>query len=327
VRKRASVPVAVAVLALALGPPASAQLQPGSPRIGFLGLGRSGPSLVGEAFRQGLRDLGYIEGRTIAIESRLAEGAADRLPGLARELIALRVSVIVAAGGPAIRAARDATATIPIVMVNATDPVGSGFVASLARPGGNVTGVSNISAELGGKRLQLLQALVPRLARVAVLRDPGSAEQVVAIRGLEGAARSLGLELLVLDVHGPEEIPGALQTALRQRAGALVAMGDGFTFTNRGRIIDAVTRLGLPAIYPSREFVDAGGLVSYGVNLPDQFRRCASYVARILRGARPGDLPVERPTTFELIVNRRAELSLGLTVPDAVLLQADQIIE
>ncbi|MBI4246707.1 MAG: ABC transporter substrate-binding protein [Candidatus Rokubacteria bacterium] len=332
-RRRRLVRPALALLALAAAVAATpaadvaAQSPKRIPRIGFFGLGRSGPSLVGQAFRQGLADLGYVDGKTIVIEWRLAEADEGRLEPMARELVAQKVDVIVAAGTSSILAAKRATTTIPIVMANPGDPVATGIVASLARPGGNVTGVTNLSPEVAGKRLELLKEAIPRLTSVAVVRNPGNAEQMLEFQALQRASQALGVRLHVVEVRTSGDFRRVLAGSLRGRAEALVALGDSFTFAHRGELIEAAEKSDLPAIYGSREFVDAGGLMSYGPNLPDLFRRSAAYVDKILKGAKPADLPVEQPLRFELVVNRRAELLLGLTLPRAFLLRADHVIE
>jgi len=313
-------------LVFALASAAAAQT-PRIPRIGYLGLGKPGVSLVGDAFRQGLHDLGYVDGRSIVVETRLADGDEPRLNAFARELVALNVDVIVAAGSPAIGAARAATRRIPIVMAVSGDPVAAGFVASYGRPGANVTGLSSISPELGGKRLEALKEIIPGLARVAVLSDPESPERTAEIRSLELAAGAIRLQLDLVEVRRPADLEAAFGQIRRGQAGALVALGDAFTFVHRARIIELATQARLPAIFPSREFVEAGGLISYGPSLPDLFRRAATYVDRILRGASPAELPIEQPSRFELVVNRRTELLLGLNIPPAFLLRADHVFE
>lgn len=321
---------ALAVIAAVTATPApdvAAQSAKRIPRIGFFGLGRSGPSLVGQAFRQGLADLGYVEGKTIVIEWRLAEADESRLAPLARELVAQKVDVIVAAGTSSILAAKQATTTIPIVMANPGDPVATGIVRSLARPGGNVTGVTNLSPEMAGKRLELLKEAIPRLTSAVVFRNPDKAEQTLEFQELQRASQVLGVRLHVVDVRAAGDFRRVEAGSLRGRAEALVGLGDSFTFAHRGELIEAAEKSDLPAIYGSREFVDAGGLMSYGPNLPDLFRRSASYVDKILKGTKPGDLPIEQPSRFELVVNRRAELLLGLSLPRAFLLRADDIIE
>jgi len=313
-------------LVLALASEAGAQTHR-VPRIGYLGLGKPGASLVGEAFRRGLHDLGYVEGRSIVVETRLADGDEARLRAFARELVTLKVDVIVAAGSPAIQAAREATSRIPIVMAVSGDPVAAGFVASYGRPGANVTGLSSISPELGGKRLELLKQIVPGLARVALLSNPESPERTAEIRSLELAARTMRLQLQIVEVRRPADLEAGFAQIRGGQDGALVALGDAFTFVNRARIIDLATQARLPAMFPSREFVEAGGLIAYGPSLPDLFRRSATYVDRILRGASPAELPIEQPSTFELVVNRRTELLLGLDIPTAVLARADHVFE
>lgn len=320
----------LAVIAAVTATPAvdvAAQSAKRVPRIAFFGLGRSGPSLVGQAFRQGLADLGYVEGKTIVIEWRLAEADESRLGPLARELVAQKVDVIVAAGTSSILAAKQATTTIPIVMANPGDPVATGIVASLARPGGNVTGVSNLSPEMAGKRLELLKEAIPRLTTAVVFRNPDKAEQTLEFQELQRASQALGVRLHVVETRTSGDFRRALAGSLRGRAEALVGLGDSFTFAHRGELIEAAEKSDLPAIYGSREFVDAGGLMSYGPNLPDLFRRSASYVDKILKGTKPGDLPIEQPSRFELVVNRRAELLLGLSLPRGFLLRADHVIE
>jgi len=325
VRARGAI-VLLQFLFLALVPAADAPAAR-VPRIGYLGLGKPGVSLVGDAFRRGLQDLGYVEGRSIVVETRLADGDEARLRAFARELVTLEVDVIVAAGSPAIQAARAATRRIPIVMAVSGDPVAAGFVASYGRPGANVTGLSSISPELGGKRLELLKQIVPGLARVALLSNPESPERAAEIRSLELAAKTMRLQLQIVEVRRPVDLETGFAQIRRGQDGALVALGDAFTFANRARIIDLATQARLPAMFPSREFVEAGGLISYGPSLPDLFRRSATYVDRILQGASPAELPIEQPSKFELVVNRRTELLLGLDIPPSVLARADYVLE
>lgn len=313
-------------LLLALAPVAGAQAAR-VPRVGYLGLGKPGVSLVGDAFRHGLRELGYVEGRSIIVETRLADGDEARLRAFARELVDLKVDVIVAAGSPAIQAARAATRRIPIVMAVSGDPVAAGFVASYGRPGANVTGLSSISPELIGKRLELLKEIVPGLARVALLSNPESPERTAEIRSLEAAAKALRVQLHVVEVRRPADLEPGFAQIRRAQDDALVGLGDAFTFANRARIIDLATQARIAAIFPSREFVEAGGLISYGPSLPDLFRRSATYVDRILRGASPAGLPIEQPSKFELVINRRTELLLGLDIPLALLHRADHVLE
>ena len=279
------------------------------------------------AFRQRLRELGYVDGQNIAFEVRSAEGRAERLPDLAADLVRLKVDVIVAGGTPAPLAAKRATTAIPIVMASAGDPVGSGLVASLARPGGNVTGLSLLVPELGGKRLQLLKEVVPGVSRVAVLWNAANPYPVLVWRQTEAAARALGVHLQSLDVRGPDDLEGAFAAATRGRAGALITVEDPLTFGQRKRIVDFAARARLPAMYGFREFVDAGGLMSYAASLADLSRRAATYVDKILKGAKPADLPVEQPTKFELVINLKTAKALGLTIPPSVLIRADQVIQ
>ena len=281
----------------------------------------------GKAFRQGLRDLGYVEGQNIAIEYRWAEGRFERLPDLAAELVRLKVDVIVSVVTQASLAAKNATRTIPIVMVAAGDPLGSGLVASLARPGGNVTGPSSMLAELAGKELELLKETVPNVSRVAVLWNPANAVwQAQMLRATEVAARALGLQLQLLEARGPDELEGAFAAMTRERASALLVQVDVIFALHARRIADLAAKRRLPAMYGSREHVEAGGLISYAPNVPDVFRRAATYVDKILKGAKPADLPVEQPTKFELVINLKTAKALGLTIPQAVLIRADEVI-
>ncbi len=308
--------------------PAEAQ-QPGSvPRIGTLAASPTAANAhLWEAFRQGLRERGYVEGQNILIEHRSAEGKWERLPELAAELVRLRVAAIVAAPTPAIHAARQATQTIPVVMVAVGDPVGQGFVASLARPGGNITGLSNIAPDLVGKHLQLLKELVPKVSRVALLWNPDTSVGAPQVREAMVAARALGGQLQTLPVLGPDDFGGAFMAMARERAGALLVTADSMLFSNRTRLADLANRSRLPAVYAFREHGEAGGLMSYGTSLPDLFRRAATYVDKILKGAKPADLPVEQPTRFELVVNLKTAKVLGLTIPQSVLIRTDHVIE
>jgi putative ABC transport system substrate-binding protein len=297
-------------------------------RIGMLADATS-PHLR-EAFLQGLRDLGYVEGRNLVIEYRDAEGKPERLPALAAELVALKVDVIVAGNTPQTLAAKQATRTIPIVFSFALDPVTDGLVTSLARPGGNVTGLSFLAAELVGKRLELLTQAVPRVSRVAVLWQPGGqAERTEKDlqTAAEVAARALGVRLQFVEARGPADIDRAFSDMTRARAGALTVLGSAMLFNQRRRLVDLAAKNRLPAVYGLREYVDAGGLMAYGTNGADLFRRAATYVDRILKGTKPADLPVEQPTKFDLIINLKTAKALGLTIPQTVLLQANQVIE
>jgi ABC-type uncharacterized transport system substrate-binding protein len=279
------------------------------------------------AFRQGLRELGYVEGRDFVIEYRSADGRPESFPGLATELVRLKVDLIVTRGTPAALAAEKATESIPIVMATSADPAGFGIVSSLARPGGNVTGLSTIAVELAGKRLELLKEAVPRIARIALIANMSSPASGSQWRQIEVAARSLGLEPQLLDVRTPEAFARAFDTAIKQRADAVQVANDTLTQTNLRRIVDLSAKHRLPSIFASREFVDAGGLMAYGPNFTDLYRRAATYVDKILKGAKPGDLPIEQPTKFELVVNLKTAKALGLTIPQTILLQADQVIQ
>jgi len=278
------------------------------------------------ALQQGLGKLGYTEGQNIAVQSRWAEGRQEQLADFAAELVRLKVNVIVTSGTPASLAAKRATTTIPIVMVGVGDPVGSGLVASLARPGGNITGLTLLATKLGGKRLELLREVVPRLRRVAVFWNPANLSVALLLRETEVGARALGVQLLSLEVRGPEDFEAAFAAAIRGRADALIALEDPLTVVHRGRIIDFATKNRLPATCGLKEFAQAGGLMSYGASLPDLYRRAATYVDKILKGAKPADLPVEQPTKFELVINLKTAKALGLTIPQSILLRADQVI-
>jgi len=281
-----------------------------------------------EAFRQALRELGYVEGTTFVLEVRYGEGRAERLSALAQELVGLKVSVIVATSDVVIAALTRETQTIPIVMTISTDPVGTGFVKSLARPGTNVTGLSNISPELSAKRLELLREAVPGLSRVAVLWNPDIRGAVFDYKETVGAARLMGLELQSVEVSRAEDLDRAFSAITRQRAQALVLPGaNPVAFMNRGKIATFAQRSRLPSMYPTREYVPAGGLMSYGPSLPDLYRHASVYVDKILKGAKPGDLPIEQPTKFELVFNMKTAKALGLTIPQTLILQATEVIE
>jgi putative tryptophan/tyrosine transport system substrate-binding protein len=302
--------------------------QPTKIPLGFLSANSRAPmSARYEAFRQGLRELGYVEGKTIVIESRYAEGKLDSLPALAAELVRLKVNVIVTEGTTATRFAKEATSTIPIVMAQDPDPVGTGFVSSLARPGGNITGLSNLRPELSGKRLELMKEIVPKLARLVVIGTstvPGNAQ---SLKEMELAASALGVQLQYLDVLGPKEIETVFRAASKARADAVLVLGSPFLLSHRTQVVDLALKSQLPAIYYSTEFVEDGGLMSYGVNINDLFRRAATYVDKILKGRKPADLPVEQPTKFEFIINLKAAKQIGLTIPPNVLARADRIIK
>jgi putative ABC transport system substrate-binding protein len=317
-----------------LAAPLAAEAQehkPGKvPRVGLLtdeSVSLAWAALPVEAFSKGLRDLGWIEGQNVTFERRYAEGKYEVLPGLAAELVRLRVDVIVAFGTPATRAAKNATETIPIVFARVGDPVGSGLVRSLARPGGNLTGVSVLSVELGAKRLELLREALPGVTRVGVLWDPSFSPDAPELRQIEGAARSFGVRLQPVAVQRPEEFEGALLAMKRQRAGAVYVMGGLVFAEHRKRLADLAAKIRLPIMVWRRELVEAGGLLSYGPNFPDTYRRAAGYVDKVLKGAKPADLPVEQPTQLELVINLKTAKALGLTIPPTVLARADEVIE
>jgi putative ABC transport system substrate-binding protein len=332
VLKRGGLPaIAIILLSVIAAPLAAAGQQPARvPLVGFLVLYRSNdpevPPLF-DAFRRGLRERGYEEGHTISVAYRFAEERQDRLPVIAAELVGLKPDVIVVASTPATRALKQATATIPIVMTAGIDPVGAGLVGSLGRPGGNITGVSNISPQLSPKRLQLLKEVIPRLARVATLWNPGNPATALDWKETQGAARTLGIQLQSLEVRGPQDLDGVLRAAPKGRPQALNTLSDAIIFGQRQQVVDFVTRMRLPAMFHRSEFVSAGGLMSYGVYYPDQYRRAAAYVDKILKGATPADLPVEQPTRFELVINMKTATALGLTIPQSVLIRADQVIQ
>ena len=313
-----------------LAVPLAAQPHPSSkvPRVGvMLGGSSSDPFLA--AFRQGLRELGYTEGQGIAIEARHANGALDRVPKLVAELIGLKVDILLVGGTVAARSAMTQTKTVPIVFVQAGDPVGSGLVTSLARPGGNVTGLSNLVSELSGKQLELLKAAVPQVSRVAVLHNPvtRAAATPAALDGAREAARTLSVELHALEVRQPSDLATAFSALAAWRAGAVLALSDPVFGSELAELAKLAAKNRLPAMYSRREFAEAGGLLAYGPNFSDAYRRAAVYVDKILKGARPADLPVEQPTKFELVVNLRTAKALGLTIPPAVLARADEVVE
>jgi putative ABC transport system substrate-binding protein len=312
--------------------PLAAQGQPAGKvaRIGFLGFNRAAFPHVIEAFRQGLRDLGYVEGRNLVIEYRDAEGKYDRFPALAAELVALKVDVIVTGSTPGALAAKQVTRTIPIVFSAAADPVTSGLVTSLARPGGNVTGLYVLAPELVGKSLAQLKQAVPGVGRVAVLWHPGAYGERTErdmLKAAEVAAQALGVRLQFVEARGPADFDRAFSDMTRARAGALAVLPSTMFNSERRRLADLAAKNRLPAVYPWREFVDAGGLMSYGASLADMIRRAATYVDKILKGAKPADLPVEQPTKFELVINLKAAKALGLTIPQSLLLRADEVIQ
>jgi ABC-type uncharacterized transport system substrate-binding protein len=307
---------------------APAQQQAKVPHIGFLGNSTAAleADLVGP-FRDGLRDLGYEEGRNIVIEYRWAEGKYDRFPALIAELIALKVDVIVTAGTPAALAVKTATTSIPLVMVAVGDPVGTGLVASFARPGGNNTGLTSLAPELEGKRLELLREVVPKLSYIAVLWNPANAYMVTTEKEVQAAAKVLHMKVLSLGVRTPEELDTALATVLKEQPGALNVLADRLFLHNRARIVDFAAQHLLPGVHAYRELVVAGGLMSYGPSYADMHRRAAIYVDKILKGAKPADLPVQAPTKFELVINLKTAKALGLAVPPTLVALADEVIE
>jgi putative ABC transport system substrate-binding protein len=296
-------------------------------RIGLFSAGTDTFRKTWLALADGLRELGWIEGKNVLFERRFAENQLDRLPGLAAELVRLDVDLIVTGGTLAPLAAKQATATIPIVMGAAGDPVGSGLVASLARPGGNVTGLSLMAPDLGGKRLELLKEILPGISRVAILWNAANPYPALVFRETQDAARTLRIELQSLEVRGPGDLDSALDAAIRNRVDALITVEDPLTVTHRKQIADFTANNRLPAIYGFREFAEAGGLMTYGANINDLFRRAAGYVDKIFKGAKPANLPVEQPTKFELVINLKTAKALGLTVPLIMQMTADEVIE
>ena len=296
-------------------------------RIGYLALNLAASPHLHEAFRQGLRDLGYVEGRNVAIEYRDADGKYDRLPALAAELVALKVDLM-AGAYQATLAAKNATKTIPIIMVAVADPVRIGLIASLVRPGGNITGLALFAGtEIIGKHLELLKEAVPNLSRVAVLSNPANPMHVLRLREVEAAGRSLRVQVQILKAQGPEEFDSAFAAMTRERAGALYVVGDPMFVSHRRRLPELAAKSRLPAVYELKDYVEAGGLMVYGPSTLDIYRRAATYVDKILKGAKPGDLPVEQPTKFELVINLKTAKALGLTIPPSLLQRADQVIE
>jgi putative ABC transport system substrate-binding protein len=324
--RRKLVTLVLGALLLALCLSAEAQQAVEIRRVGFLG--GSSPSFYSsriEAFRRGLQELGHFEGKNILIEYRFAEGKDDRLPSLVAELVRLRVEVIVTGGRTPTRAAKEAAPTIPIVMTVIGDPVGEGFVSSLARPGGNITGLTQLSPELSGKRLELLKETFPRVTRVAALSDPNTAD--VATKSVEAAAQTLAVQLQSLEVRGAKDIESAFQAASKGRADAVLVPTSAVTNSHRKLIVDLAAKMRLPAMYSFRGFVEAGGLMSYSADDVENFRRAAIYVDKILKGAKPSDIPVEQPTKFELVINLNAAKQIGLTIPPQVLARADKVIK
>jgi putative ABC transport system substrate-binding protein len=316
---------AIALSALVAPLPGEAQQWTKSYRIGYLSA--AAPLATDETFRRALRELGYTEGQNITIETRFAGGDATRLREAAVELVRLNVDIIVSRGPSATRAAKEATSRIPIVMVFDSDPVGMGFVASLARPGGNITGLTSMTPELDGKRLQLLKEMLPRLTRVAVLWNPTEPGVRVSLRETETAGRTLGIQIVSLEIHAHKDLKSAIEGAKRGRTEALIVLRDPITSLGRTTLVKLADEYRIPTMYSDERFVAIGGLLSYGPSRYDSYRRAAVYVDKILKGAKPADLPVEQPTKFELVVNLKTAKALGLTIPPVLLLRADQVIE
>jgi len=319
---------AVVITLTVCGARAEAQQPARIPRIGILVAASASFNLPRvEAFRQRLRELGYVEGKNIVIEYRYAEGKLDRLPDLVAELVQLKVDVIVTAGGTATLAAKKAGVTMPIVFGNVGDPVGTGIVSSLARPGGNITGLSMMAPDLDGKRLELLKEAFPKVARVAFLWVPVDSRGNLALTEMEAAAKALGLKLQSLEVRVLEDFDGAFARAKRDGAQALITFPSALVNTAQRQLLDFAAKNRLPAMYPYSEFVEAGGLMSYAPNIADLFRRAATFVDKILKGAKPTDLAVEQPTKFEFVINVKAAKQIGLTIPPKVLERADKVIK
>ena len=319
----------IIILGILLGSLAAQAQQTGNVyRIGFLGNSTAAleANLVGP-FREGLRDLGYVEGRNVLIEYRWAEGKYDRFPALIGELLALKVAVIVTAGTPATLAVKKATTSVPLVMSAVGDPVATGLVASLARPGGNITGLTSTSEELDGKRLELLRQAIPKLSHVAVFWNPENPTLLTSLKEMRAAAQVLGMKVQVLEVKTPGELEETFKAIVRERPGALLVMADRLFLHNRQRIMDFATKQRLPVVPGHPELVEAGGLMSFGPSYPGMHRRAATYVDKILKGVDPADLPVERPTTFDLVINLKTAKALGLTIPQSLLQRADEVIQ
>jgi putative ABC transport system substrate-binding protein len=315
------------IAVMGVGAIAQAQQPTKIPLIGSLsGSSASTSPARHEAFRQGLRDLGYVEEKNIVIEPRWADGKFDRLPALAAELVRFKVDIIVTGGPQATRPAKQATSTIPIVMAQDPDPVGNGFVASLARPGGNITGLSTLAPELSGKQLELVKEIVPRLSRVAVFGTSINSGNAQTLREVELAAKVFGVKLQYLDVLSPKDIETAFRAASKGRADAVLMLPGSVLVLQRSQLADLAAKNRLPAIYPQPDYTEAGGLMYYGANTADLFRRAATYVDKILKGAKPADLPVEQPKTFEFIINLKAAKQIGLIIPPNVLARADRVI-
>ena len=325
-RKKITV-LALSAILFALCLPAQAQQPKRIPQIGYLSYGSAeiDKSLLA-ALQQGLQELGYLEGRNIVIEQRYAAGRSEKLSELLAELIRLKPDVLVAAGDPAAHAAKKATSVIPIVMVTSPDPVGTGLIASLAHPGGNVTGLSDFHGGVITKRLEVLKDVAPLMSRVAVLLNPANRSNPLQLKDIQAAAPAFRVTIIAFEVKGPDDIDGTFATIGKERPGALLVVGDRLFATHQKRIFEFVSKIRLPAIYSQRGYVDAGGLMSYGTNFADQYRRAANYIDKILKGAKPADLPVEQPIKFEFVINLKAAKQIGLTIPPNVLARADKVI-
>jgi putative ABC transport system substrate-binding protein len=320
----------VCALLLALGVPADAQQSSKIPRIGYVRV-VGVPSIAGpnvEAFREGLKDLGYVEGKNILIDFRYADGKRDRVPSVVSELVQSKIDLLISGDSGTIHAAKQATRTIPIVMVINQDPVATGLVDSLARPGGNITGISRLTRELSGKRLELLTEIVPGIARVGILLDVTAEAPKISFKEYQAAARALKIQLQSLEVRGPDpNLGGAFQSAAKERAGALITIGNSLLNRHRKQIVDYAIKHRLPAMYESSQWIEPGGLISYSSNDVESYRRAAWIVDRILKGAKPADIPVEQPTKFELVINLKTAKQIGLMIPQSVLFRADKVIK
>jgi putative ABC transport system substrate-binding protein len=318
----------LALVTIAFAPAPVFSQQPGSvPRIGLLWIDSGGSSNYVDAFREGLRAQGYVEGKNISIDDRSLVDGYDGLAAAAGRLAREKVSVIVTYGGTASQAAHKAAPGIPIVMVSGGDPIKLGLVASLSRPGGNVTGTTFLSADLSGKRLELLREIVPRIRRLAVILYPGSSAETEALKQYEAAARALNLEARAVEIRHPGEIDAAIAGIARMDVQAIAVVGSSLFTANRKQVAAAIGRIRIPAVYVNGDFVESGGLIAYGPNYVDQFRRAAVYVGKILKGTKPGDLPIEQPTRLEMVINMKTAKALGLTIPQTILVRADRVIE
>jgi putative ABC transport system substrate-binding protein len=319
---------ALGALLFALCFPAQAQQGKNAPRIGFLSVGTvSAMSTRVEAFRRGLREQGYVEGQNLIVEYRYAKDNLERLREFAAELVRLKVEIIVTGGAISTRPAKEAAGAIPIVMAYESDPVGSGLVASLARPGGNITGLTSSAGELNGKRLELLKEAVPKLSRVAVIRNPGMSNAAQALKDAEAAAQSLKLKIQPLEVQGPNDLERVFAAAKKSRAEGMIVVGDPVTFTHRKRMVDLAIKNRIATIHGQMQFAEAGAMMVYGPNDADMYRRAATYVDKILKGSKPGDLPIERPVKFDFIINLKTAKQIGLMIPPNVLARANRVIK